>query len=397
MIAATLGAARILGAAAAFSVIFATSIQSQTVTGSVDLTAANTRYGDTFTGNSFSFSPALHVDAPSALFDAGGSYSTLAGNWTAQGNLGTSLFTPRVSSLMGELAAYAGASANGDGSRTGSFTGMGRAHLLNGGAGAWLGAGGGRVWDGVLWRNLLQAEAGAWKSIPYGTITAVVTPSRMADTIRYTDAEGMLSVFHDRLGVDASVGFRTGSSLPILGGATKAWGNVSGAYWVTNGVAVIASAGNYPVNFGEGFPGGRYISAGVRLGARPSSDRIADLTSPEPAVVLPPSDIATGATSSPVPSESALRVTSTRAGETRFEIAWPSARTVEIAGDFSNWDPIAMTRNGAGSWTASLPLKPGIYEMNIRVDGGGWLAPAGIPSKNDEFGQSVGVLILPRR
>jgi hypothetical protein len=219
----------------------------------------------------------------------------------------------------------------------------------------------------------------------------------MADTIRYTDAEGMLSVFHDRLGVDASVGFRSGSSLPILGGATKAWGNVSGAYWVTNGVALIASAGNYPVNFGEGFPGGRYISAGVRFGTRPRTDRIADPISTEPAGVRPLSDVVTGKANSPVPTESVLRVTSTRAGETRFEITWPSARTVEIAGDFSNWDPIVMTRNGVGSWTTSLPLKPGIYEMNIRVDGGRWLAPAGIPSKNDEFGQSVGVLILPRR
>lgn len=369
----------------------ATSLRAQTVTSSVDLTAANTHYGDTFSGSSFAVSPALHVDTPLSTFDAGATYSTLAGTWSAQGNAGASLYTPRVSSFMGEFAGYTGGSANGDGTHTGIFSGMLRAHVLNQTAGAWLGAGGGRVWDGTLWRNLIQGEAGAWTNIPYGTLSAVVTPSKLGDTIKYTDAEGTLSVFHDRAGVDVDAGFRTGSSLPIVGGGAKVWGSANVSYWITRSVALIVGAGTYPVNVGQGFPGGRYISAGIRIGRIPgwrSSDSSLEDVAPRPIT-----DVAIDNS----PSASATRELITRffPGKTTLSVNVPGATRVEVAGDFSNWDPVSLTKGADGRWSTTLPLKPGIYEMNLRVNGGRWTTPPGLPSKNDEFGQSVGLLIVP--
>jgi hypothetical protein len=381
-------------AAALFAFVIAAPLHSQTVTGSVDLTAANTRYGDTFSGTSFAISPAMRADAPNAVFDAGGSYSVLAGSWSAQANADGSLFTPRVSSLMGEFAAYTSGSANGDGTHTGSFSGMARAHLLSDRAGVWIGGGGGRVWDGSLWRNLIEGEAGAWTNIPHGTLTAIVTPSKLGDTIKYTDAEGALSVFHDRAGIDVNAGFRTGSSLPIVGGESKAWGSATAAYWVTTGVAVIVSAGTYPVNFGQGFPGGRFVSAGIRLGTIPEQqrgDRISDNED-----IRPFSDVTTVPVTSAASQPYALSVQPV-GNATRISVKLPSATRVEIAGDFSNWDPIALTRAAGGSWVTTLDLAPGIYEMNLRIDGGVWIAPAGMPSKDDEFGQSVALLIVPKR
>ena len=379
--------------AVAAALLSAASLRAQTVTGSVDLTAANTHYGDTFSGNSFAVSPALHVDAPLSTFDAGASYSTLAGSWSAQANAGASLFTPRIASLMGELAGYTSGSANGDGTHTGTFSAMLRAHVLNQSAGTWLGAGGGRVWDGALWRNLLQGEAGAWTNIPYGTLTAVVTPSRLGDTIKYTDTEGTLSVFHNRVGVDVDAGFRGGSSLPIVGGDSKAWGNANVSYWMTQTVALVVGAGTYPVNFGQGFPGGRYISAGIRIGRIPASS--SSDTSAEDAAPAPLSNVAADNS----PSGSATRELTVRsaAGITTLSILVPGAANVEVAGDFSNWDPVPLSRGPDGRWRTALALKPGIYEMNLRVDGGRWTTPPGISSKNDEFGQSVGLLIVPAR
>jgi hypothetical protein len=383
--------------AASIALVIAATARAQTVTGSVDLTAANTHYGDTFSGNSFAVSPNLHVDAPQAVFDAGGSYATLAGSWSAQANAGGSLFTPRVFSLMGEIAGYGGGSANGDGTHTGSFSGMARAHLLNDRAGVWIGAGGGRVYDGTLWRNLIQGEAGAWASIPHGTLTAVVTPSKLGDTITYTDAQGTLSVFHERIGVDVSAGFRTGSSLPIVGGDTKSWGSVSGAFWVTSNIAIIAGAGTYPVNFGQGFPGGRFVSAGIRIGKMPGSWDRSDVAlqqsmgaSPVP-TVTPVDEVVS------VPANPVLQVSSDEAGQTVLIVSAPNATLIEIAGDFTNWEPLALSKRSGGSWGTTLLLKPGIYETNIRIDGGPWFSPSGIPSKSDEFGQSVGLLVIRGR
>jgi hypothetical protein len=121
--------------------------QAQTTTTAIDLTAANTTFGSSFSGTSFGVNPWIHMDAPLSVLDAGFTYSTLAGSWTGQGNASGSLFTPRYSSLMGEIAAAANGSAHEDGSRSSSITGMARAHLLSDLRGAWIGGGGGKTWE----------------------------------------------------------------------------------------------------------------------------------------------------------------------------------------------------------------------------------------------------------
>jgi hypothetical protein len=71
------------------------------------------------------------------------------------------------------------------------------------------------------------------------------------------------------------------------------------------------------------------------------------------------------------------------------------ASRVEIAGDFSDWEPVALSPAREGWWAMSRPLAPGLYHVNVRYDGGAWLAPAGLPTERDEFGGSVGVLVVP--
>ena len=72
----------------------------------------------------------------------------------------------------------------------------------------------------------------------------------------------------------------------------------------------------------------------------------------------------------------------------------PDARSVEIAGDFSEWAPLPLERVG-DDWEARLPLEPGVYRLNLRLDGGPWVAPPGLPAERDGFGGEVGVLIVP--
>jgi 1,4-alpha-glucan branching enzyme len=72
----------------------------------------------------------------------------------------------------------------------------------------------------------------------------------------------------------------------------------------------------------------------------------------------------------------------------------PGARTVEINGDFTNWAPVKLAPAADGWWTSTLPLKRGKYQMNLRVNGGDWTVPPGLLSMIDEFGGTVGLLVV---
>ncbi len=89
-----------------------------------------------------------------------------------------------------------------------------------------------------------------------------------------------------------------------------------------------------------------------------------------------------------------LAVTMTRhEGTTTIAITARNARTVEIAGDFTGWDPVEL-RQERGRWVIDWPLEAGTYRCNIRIDGGAWTVPDGLPSVQDDFGGEVGVLVV---
>jgi hypothetical protein len=81
-------------------------------------------------------------------------------------------------------------------------------------------------------------------------------------------------------------------------------------------------------------------------------------------------------------------------GVREIRILASGVSSVELMGDFTNWKPISLRDAGSGWWIAALPIKTGIHEMNVRVNGGEWVVPPGLPQKRDEFGSSVGVLVI---
>jgi 1,4-alpha-glucan branching enzyme len=83
--------------------------------------------------------------------------------------------------------------------------------------------------------------------------------------------------------------------------------------------------------------------------------------------------------------------------ERTIRLRAPSARRVEIVGDFTRWQAVSLSPAGDGWWTVTLPIAAGTYQANIRVDGGAWLVPPGATALADEDGGIVGVLVLPGR
>jgi 1,4-alpha-glucan branching enzyme len=74
----------------------------------------------------------------------------------------------------------------------------------------------------------------------------------------------------------------------------------------------------------------------------------------------------------------------------------PGARVVEITGDFTSWSPVQLSASAteSGWWSATLPLSAGKFQMNVRINGGEWTVPPGMLSMRDEFGGTVGLLVI---
>ena len=71
-----------------------------------------------------------------------------------------------------------------------------------------------------------------------------------------------------------------------------------------------------------------------------------------------------------------------------------SAGPVSIAGDFTQWEPVAMeVREGA--WEARFDLAPGVYHYSFRRADGSWFLPDSVQNRVDDgFGGVNGVLVV---
>lgn len=95
---------------------------------------------------------------------------------------------------------------------------------------------------------------------------------------------------------------------------------------------------------------------------------------------------------------SACIMVENKGGKVRFSAYLPRAGTVELAGDFTDWDraPIRMREQACGWWEASVALEPGDYAFQYVVDGVRRMpdyAASGI--MRDERGDWVSLLHIP--
>lgn len=54
-----------------------------------------------------------------------------------------------------------------------------------------------------------------------------------------------------------------------------------------------------------------------------------------------------------------------------FAIFAPEAQTVELVGNFTDWEqnPISLKKSKDGTWKTTIALGPGTYEYRFKVDG----------------------------
>ncbi|HET7458430.1 MAG TPA: glycogen-binding domain-containing protein [Gemmatimonadaceae bacterium] len=379
-------------------------------TPSLDVGVSAVRYADSIDVSAATLSSGLRVESPRTALAVQGTFAqSFDDEWIVQGGLAGSAYTRAAGALVGELAASVGGSAHHDGTRTGETLALVRGHLASGGRGVWLGGGGGRTWDGAAWHGVALGEAGAWAGLAGGaTLVATATPTAVdvgGSTVRYTDASLAGRWAAGRAAVDASLGTRIGHGPTSLAGGPASWGSVAATVWVAGPVALTASGGSYPVDYTQGYPGGRFVTAAVRVASRPRSTAAARVASgyrTAAAGLLPPAAPAIGDAAAPsltVAPEVAGGDDVTPATDARrmLVVAVPAsaaATAVELSGDFTSWDPVALARGPDGRWRITVALAAGVHQVVVRVNGGPWVVPAGLPTIGDEFGGVAGLLVV---
>jgi len=359
---------------------------AQRVSSSLDIGGAAMRYADSVSANGGALSPALSIEWPRGTIGGAATFSHFPSGWSSQGAMNASVFSRSTGPLVGELAATAGGSAHQDGTHTGQALGSARGHLMADRRGAWFGGGTGRTWDGSDWRKVIAGEVGAWMKAGDATLVASAAPTAVDDSVRYTDSQLSAHWSQSSVEIGAEIGLRAGATGAIIGGSGRHWGSIAVTTWIAPRVGMILSGGTYPIDLTQGFPGGRFLTLSLRL-----------RSSPPRAATEPHESNAGGftraTTTEPVMIFRALPP-SRGDGLVVIEVTMPGARSVEVSGDFTLWKPVRLTKSSGGVWRISLPMGRGTHQINLRVNGERWVVPPGLTPLTDEFGGTVGLLVV---
>jgi hypothetical protein len=77
----------------------------------------------------------------------------------------------------------------------------------------------------------------------------------------------------------------------------------------------------------------------------------------------------------------------------RIRVAPPAAQTVEVLGDFDDWTPVALEREGDG-WSVELDVEPGTHHFGFLVDGEWWI-PEGLQGTvPDDWGRMNATMVV---
>lgn len=270
-----------------------------------------------------------------------------------------------ASPLRLEVAGAAGGTTTSAGFDAFSFQGEVRLHVQGRRAGAWAGFSAGSS------RNSLDEgsvgnrtpDLGGWVQVGTARFLSRYVDNRV-DGDRYPELNLSALVSRGPVDVTAYLGWRDS---PVAGQDAVTWGGASGGVWLRRDLALVLSAGSYAPDLLQGLPGGDFLSVGIRF-------------TPQRRRTLVP--------------EAPLPLVFSRDGGDAVAFRVPDAGTVAVAGDWTGWEPVPLSRDANGRWRLPADLEPGVYRFNLLVDGTRWVVPEGVPSEDDGFGGTVGLLVI---
>ncbi|CAN5705443.1 hypothetical protein BH24GEM1_BH24GEM1_14960 [soil metagenome] len=369
--------------------------------GTLDMGAGTYRPDRAIPGGIASIVPSLQYRNGPLELSATGVYTDApAGRWNFQGGTAAALRTPSFGILHLEALGLAEWTSHYQVRGTTVFAGGMRAYLAPAsGARAWVGRYHGQASSLGARRPLHRSEIGGSatlgavhlefslanttvdRSLMFGPVdrgaqgdtlasNPLPTGQKPVERVKLTDAVLSGRWRFRSLDFDATLGRR----FSRFTSESTIWG-LSAARSISPSLALVAAAGRAGSDPVTSVPGARYFALGLRL--KVGSHTAAPLAAPAAAAATAPFRIG--------PALPAGREILVRA---------EAARTVELAGDFTDWKPVALQPWGEGEWRALLPMSPGMHRLAVRIDGGAWRAPSGTRPIASEFGGEVAEVIV---
>ncbi len=293
----------------------------------------------------------------------------------------------KLSDRLRTEAGIAGASfslrSTGRGGNVSTFV---RQHGLASNYGAWVGgASGATDRDGVSSRSY-AVDIGLWQRWGPLYLSAIGTRHRSTDwpllvasgVMRDPD-ENVFDLRDGQLTAQLRYGphdiaftytSRTGVAETEAAFEAVYW---SGTLQIADRVALVGSYGRQLADPLRGLPQAEVLTASVRVSL-----------GPKPLPVLERSLIA----------RASVEPLALGGGMLEVRVFAADALEIVIAGDFSEWKPIRMEREGT-MWVSRTRLAPGKYRVAVQVNGGEWRAPRNLARVRDDFGGEAGLVVIP--
>jgi Glycogen recognition site of AMP-activated protein kinase len=393
---------------------------------SVDVGGLTLRRRDETWQNAVSLVPHWRTATQDGALYVGGAVSgTQNGYESAYGTLGLELTPQRSRSQPWDLAGSATVLSARQTDAIGVATLRGRKHWMSDVQGAWVGLTlGGRTQDQTQFGSV-AAEASLWRSIaPATTLMLSASATQAGDFVYYEYSESpgaelaadaapnaafrvphmarfgevAAAVRHSGRRVELTLDgrYRLGAT-EVLGGSAAFTGDV--ALWLTPRYALVGLVGRQLADPALGTATTVYASVGLRIAARHVASRSPGALPRDPLPRRRPEvlhgregrEAARGAGWLVAAAQEVELVDARDGAHLNLRV---DGTSVEIAGDFSDWQPVALIRRRDGAWSLPPALPPGVYRFMIRVDGAEWRPAAGLPRLKDDFGGEVGVVTI---
>jgi hypothetical protein len=344
-------------------------------------------YDGFLTSTAATLSPALTFDARSLSLGAQAGWTLFeSGNHVLQATAAAAWLTPPRERWGIELSGAAGAFQYDGEPGSGHALARARFHFFADRNGGWVSATSGASFDGSV-ETPVELAIGAWSIRERFAMVGSVTRTFLGSA-HHLDIAGAAKWTGARLELEARLGARPWVN--SAGGVGEAlagvWGDVSLLVPLGTRISLALSGGTYPSDPVRRVLGARYITAGLRL-ALFETNRSPPLTIPAALVAAVRDHARAGST----PGARLEIAQTAQLHALRVHVA--GATSVELMADFTDWRMLTLTQHGDGSWEIQLPIEPGVHRLNIRIDGGEWLVPAGARPEQGEFGV-VGVVVV---
>jgi hypothetical protein len=369
--------------------------------------------------------PTVQFELPHATLTARGSAFVTEQNLQLADGIVTGTFTsPTVYGVRAEMIGNASRAVDDRSLGTDQVDVQTRVHVLfHQHGGVWLGGGVARPWRVAVASSANVTDAGAWTRIGdalarFGTATLTATFTNFSFTkiasvddsnspslscvmaatpsanvavhaafsvvpgaaacerqSRFSDLEGSMHWEVGSIELAASTGYRFGDSYDVTPDS-KRWSTGKATVWLNDRIAIVGGGGRQPALPLRGLPARTFGMAGLELAYWPMNRGGVPVSLPRAALVK------------------TFEMHSMPSGMQKIIIHVGGVETVDVMGDFSDWGPLTLVRRGRDLWELSVPLSAGMHQINVRVDGGAWMAPPGTPTAHDSYGGDVGLIVV---